>query len=106
MADSGTTGEEKPAEGQKKKRKRRKKDEAPTGEKPKRKRKKKEKKEGDEDGKKKKVDQFARRNIRFVIMLTHPCNLEPVEPHFYIVNLRFTGYGQNMDSRYSLELPQ
>ena len=65
MTDSVTTREEKPAEGQKKKRKRRKKDETPSEEKPKRKRKKKEKKEG-EEGKKKKVDQFARRNIRFV----------------------------------------
>lgn len=59
------SGESKVPDGQKKKRKRRKKDEVPVGEKPKRKRKKKEKKEG-EDSEKKKSDKFARRNIRFV----------------------------------------
>ena len=28
---------------------------------------------------------------RNIIMLTHPCNLHPLDPHFYTVKLRFTG---------------
>ena len=43
------------------------------------------------------------------MMITHPCNLYPLTPHFYIVNLAFTGVYliflfllQNIDCGYSL----
>ena len=46
------------------------------------------------------------------IMITCPCNVRPLTPHFYIVKLGFTGVDiiflfllQNIDCGYSLELP-
>ena len=47
------------------------------------------------------------------IMKTCPCNVYPIEPHFYIVKLGFAGVYlfflfllQNIDCGYSLEPPQ
>ena len=49
------------------------------------------------------------------IMLTFPCNVHPLTPHFYVVKLGFTGVYMsiiflflllNTDCGYSLEPPQ
>ena len=51
--------------------------------------------------------------LHLCIMLTHPCNVYPLTPHFYIVNFGFTGVylfflflHLNIDCGFSLELPQ
>ena len=48
-----------------------------------------------------------------VITKTCPCNVYPLEPHFYIEKMRYAGvdlfflfFLQNIDCGYSLELPQ
>ena len=61
----------------------------------------------------KKDHSFLEISASFYITKTRLCNFGPLEPHFYIVKLGFTGVdiiflisAQNIDCVYSLELPQ
>ena len=59
------------------------------------------------------VDMLSDRSVVTPIRKTCPCNVYPLKPHFYIVNLGFAGVYlfflflfQNIDCGYSLEPPR